>query len=133
MHTDAYHSDCGQAWIAHNDDGSCVDDAPRIGTTAEQAYRALSIAAERIGGNNYSRLMAEHRRRGRSPRTFRMTVTDAHRRVIDAMGDVLAGTITPEQAMAILWEYDVLDQRLGDKLSPFTRRVQHNKRASVRF
>lgn len=82
-------------------------------TPAELTYRALSVAAERIGGNNYSRQIAEHRRAGRSPRTFRFTVTDAHARVVDGMGDVLAGKITPEQAMAILHEYDVFEQRMA--------------------
>ena len=82
-----------------------------ITTTAEQAYRALSIAAEKIGANNYARQIAAHRRAGRSPRTFRFTVTDAHARVVETMPAVLAGKITPEHAMAVLHEYDVLNER----------------------
>lgn len=97
------------ATTGHNRD----DDVPpaKIITTAQQAYRALSIAASKIGANNYARQIAAHRKAGRSPRTFRFTVTDAHRLVVDSMPAVLAGKITPEQAMAVLHEYDVLQQR----------------------
>ena len=83
-------------------------------TTAAQAYRNLSKVADSIGGNNYHRQLAEHLRSGRRRSTFRFTVTDAHRRVVDAMGEVMRGTLTPEQAMAVIHEYEVNEQRFGD-------------------
>lgn len=67
-----------------------------------QAYDALSVAAERIGRNTPLTI-----RRGKP----HFTPTQAHIDVIKAMGDVLSGAITPEEAMALLWEYDVMKQR----------------------
>lgn len=61
-----------------------------------RAYRALSTAAEAVGRNNH--------RQGKG-------VTAEHRMLINAMPDVLAGRIGVDQAMALLHEYDVMQQR----------------------
>lgn len=66
-----------------------------------QAHRALLTAAERIGANNYRKL-------GK-----RFTVTVEHRAVIQASSDVLVGKISVNDAMALLHDYDVMEQRLG--------------------
>lgn len=79
---------------------------------AIQAYKALLRAAERIGENNYKRGLAGHVKAGRVPHTYRYAPSDAHKRVIAASSAVLAGRISPEQAMAILHEHDVFEERL---------------------
>lgn len=73
-------------------------------TTPDQAYRALSAAAERIGRNNY---VSGHGVSG-SRRVRRYTPTSAHLRVVESMYAVMDGSITPEQAMGVLWESEVL-------------------------
>lgn len=89
-----------------------ADSDPRI-----QAYRALQAASERMGRATWAARVAKHGYKkaskfvaGRPADTS--DVTDEHRAVCKAMGDVLAGTISPESAMALLHEYDVLKQRL---------------------
>ncbi len=78
------------------------------------AYRALSIAAERMGYNGYLAASKGHAR----PRNWRpvgiYTPTEAHRDVLEAMPLVLSGEMTPNDAMALLWRQDVMDQRLGE-------------------
>jgi precorrin-3B methylase len=81
----------------------------------KQAYNALEKAAERIGHNNYCQQFKDHIKKGRSKKTFRFTVTEEHKKIIDAMPKVLSGEILPEEAMAMLHEYDVKMQRLGLK------------------
>jgi hypothetical protein len=79
----------------------------------ERAWTALQRAAERIG-------KAEHaagrykvqRRRGKVVRGY--SITEAHQRVIEAMNALGRDKITPEQAMAILHEYDVFQARTRD-------------------
>lgn len=73
------------------------------------AYQALRIAAERIGAGNWTAQLAAHRGRGLP----RFAVTAAHRAVVDAMPAVLAGRMTPEAAMALLWTHDVMRERLA--------------------
>jgi len=92
----------------------------RTNTTAQlSAYAALSKAADRMGRNGFR---SEVKRRkltiyeASQPRkTALYQPTQAHRDVIKAMADVMTESITPEQAMAVLHEYDVLKQRMGDK------------------
>lgn len=78
-----------------------------------QAHRALMKAAEKMGWNNYQAGLAAHVRKGRKKHTYRYTPTEEHERVIKASSDVLKGRITPEQAMAMLHEYDIFKQRMG--------------------
>ena len=40
-------------------------------------------------------------------------IGNARKQVIDTMGELCAGRITPEAAMAVLHEHDVLMQRVG--------------------
>ncbi len=64
----------------------------------DQAYKALQSAAERMGQAEYKRQTSL--RKGRKLTKFSPT-------------SVLAGTITPDEAMALLWDYDVMKQRLA--------------------
>lgn len=79
------------------------------------AFRALSIAAERIAAGNYRAQLDAHRHSGRSAHTFRFAVSAAHRAVVDAMPAVLAGTMTPHAAMDLLHRSDILAERLAGK------------------
>lgn len=78
-----------------------------------QAHRALIRASEKMGWNNYQAGLAAHVRKGRKANTYRYHPTEEHERVIKASSDVLKGKITPEQAMAMLHEYDIFNQRMG--------------------
>jgi hypothetical protein len=60
---------------------------------------------------NGSTQLRRHLRAGRVRHTFRFVVTEAHREVVDAMSKVLSGEITPEQAMGLLWTYEVAKER----------------------
>ena len=82
--------------------------------SAEQSrtYDALSIAAERIGWGNYQAQLAAHLKTRRARSTFKFHVSEAHAAVIDAMPRVLSGAITPEEAMGLLHEHDVLTEKL---------------------
>lgn len=71
-----------------------------------RAYKALRIAAERIGANNYRAGVYNPRQRGG------YSITDAHKDVIEAMRDVLSGAMSPNDAMALLHRSDVEQQRL---------------------
>lgn len=86
---------------------------PTLDPARIRAYRALGKAADRIGLSNYRRGMDAWRRAGKHPLRYRPYVSEAHRRVIDAMSDVLGGRISVEEAMAILHEYDVEKERTG--------------------
>lgn len=77
----------------------------------DQAYRALSAAADRIGMNNYRRDIAKHLKAGRSRNTFRSTVTEAHRNIVNAMSAVLDDKLSVEDAMALIHEYDADRER----------------------
>lgn len=72
----------------------------------ERAYWALSVAAERIGANNYADGTYYVRRKHLYGSPSR-----AHQMVLDAMYGLNDGTVTPEEAMAVLWEPDVLAER----------------------
>lgn len=87
-------------------------------TTPQAVYKALQIAAERIGRNGYQ---AELERRKMTPyQALRWqlkngrsiyTPTGEHCAVVEAMPKVLSGELTPEEAMGLLWQYDVMKQR----------------------
>ena len=77
---------------------------------SDRTYTALQTAAERMAAANYAEQFQQHVKSGRKPSTFRFTVTEAHRAVVDAMG---SWTLTDEEAMALLHEYPVFLQRTG--------------------
>lgn len=87
------------------------------------AYKALEHAAERIAAGAWAEFRAKRKYRYGgsrlvciSPRGYTgplayLVIDSDLKRVQQAMNDVLVGTITPESAMALLWERDVLDKR----------------------
>lgn len=87
-------------------------------TTTQQAYKALQTAAERIGANGYQ---AELERRKMTPyqalrwqlkhKRSIYTPTGEHCAVVEAMSKVLGGEMSVEEAMGLLWQYDVMKQR----------------------
>lgn len=77
------------------------------------AYNALSIAGQRIAENNYRSQMAAHLKKKRKRNTFKFVVTDEHQAVVDAMPKVLSGDLSPNDAMAMLLDYDTFKQRMG--------------------
>lgn len=78
-----------------------------------QTYTALQKAAEKMGLNNYQQQKSEWLKKHKSMKNFRFAVTEAHDKVVKAMPDVLSGKISCEEAMGLLWDYDVKQQRLG--------------------
>ena len=74
-----------------------------------QAYRALSAAAERIGHNKYRAGIGVIKRRGK---VVGFSPTAEHAAVVAAMPKVLGGAISPDEAMALLHDHDVMEQRL---------------------
>lgn len=76
--------------------------------TITQVYRALSTAADRIGANNYRLQRASF-----SGRKFRFHVTPEHREIVEAMPKLLSGAMSPDEAMALLWQYDTMKQRIN--------------------
>lgn len=76
----------------------------------DQTYRALQIAAERIGANNYRAGVGVIRKGGR---VVGFNPTPEHRQVVAAMPKVLTGEMDVNTAMAMLHEHDVMQQRLG--------------------
>ena len=85
-------------------------------TSEEQAYRILSTAAERVGRNNYASQLTAHVKAGKSRRTFRFTVTDAHAKLVQAMADLGRSKITPEEAVAVIhYDYDINQQRFAGR------------------
>ena len=78
----------------------------------KRVYRALSKAAESIGAREYAAgRYRPIRRRGKVVQGY--SISEAHRRVIDTMNGLGRGEITPEEAMAVLHEYDVHSARFG--------------------
>ncbi len=77
----------------------------------KQVHDALKIAAERIGANNYKIQCAQYLKVHKSLSLFRFTVTPEHAELVKAMGDLYSDKITPEDAMALLWQYDTMKQR----------------------
>lgn len=94
------------------------ENSPRWTSQHRQAYRALSIAADRIGKNNYDSgcysapgTKPSQKKTG-TPWRGGYTITEAHRRVIDAMNALLEGTISPDDAMALLhYDYGIDRER----------------------
>lgn len=80
-------------------------------TTALDAYRALFVAADRIGARNYATGNGCHTKTVRGAKVKVYVPTAAHRSVVDAMPAVLAGGITPSDAMSLLWTWDVMTER----------------------
>jgi hypothetical protein len=78
-----------------------------------QTHNALSIAAERIGLNNWKAGRDAHVRAGRKASTYHYTPTQEHSEVVTAMSDLLTGRITAEDAMSLLWQYDTVKQRIA--------------------
>lgn len=72
-----------------------------------QAYDALQTAAERMGRNGY----AAHLKSKRAKQPY--TPTQDHADIVKAMPALLAGTLSPNDAMAMLHEYDTAKQRLS--------------------
>ena len=79
----------------------------------KQTYKALYKAAERMGENNYKKQIIAWKKNHKSIKNFKFTVTAEQRLIVDAMSDLLNNRITCEEAMALLWQYDVMEQRLG--------------------
>ena len=77
---------------------------------SEAVYRALSVAAERMGQNNYKAGMKAHIKACRKASTYRYNPTPEHECVVAAMVDK---DMDDETAMAMLHEYNTLNQRLG--------------------
>lgn len=75
------------------------------------AYRALYDAAEKIGLATGNAQFRAHVKAGRVRRTFRYRPPTSLERLVDAMPAVLGGDITPEQAMGLLWTYEVRKDR----------------------
>jgi hypothetical protein len=82
------------------------DDDPRV-----MADAALGAAAERIGALAGASQMREHLRRGRVRRTFRFTPPQSLVTLVEARPMVLSGQIPPEEAMGLLWGYEVMRDR----------------------
>lgn len=78
-----------------------------------QAFRALMIAAERIGEKNFRRQYERHIDRGRKSSTFRYDPTPAHRLVVETAEKLGLGQITAEEAMAVLHIYEVEQERFS--------------------
>src|SRR5438309_1974924 len=95
---------------------TCPSDVPNCATTPNRAARSLLRAAERIGDHNFAALPEKVRRRVAKVGFVRAGVqwpSEAHRDVIEAAQEVMAGTISPEEAMALLGRSDVEAQRLA--------------------
>ena len=65
----------------------------------QRALNGLRVAAEAIGINNYRKMGKKYH------------VTPTHKHVIDTMGELIEGKITPDMAMAVVHEYDVRKER----------------------
>jgi 6-phosphogluconolactonase (cycloisomerase 2 family) len=76
----------------------------------DQAYMALQKAGERIGAAEFG---AGHykvkRRQGKVIQGY--SISPEHKQVIDALNDLGRFKITPEEAMNVLHEYDVIKAR----------------------
>jgi hypothetical protein len=71
------------------------------------AYRALSVAAEKMGKSGYkAHTVSKYAKHPYTP-------SAEHAEIVKAMPALLSGQITPEEAMALLHQYDTLKQRLA--------------------
>jgi len=69
------------------------------------AHRALSVAADKMGKSGYrAHLASKYAKRPYAP-------SAEHEEIMAAMPLLLSGLITPEEAMALLHQYDTLKQR----------------------
>lgn len=84
------------------------DNDPRV-----MAESALARAAERMAAAGFRQQLEAHLKRGRKRSTFRPNPSQALRDVCAARSKVLGGEITPEQAMALLWQHDTFRERLA--------------------
>lgn len=75
----------------------------------ESTRKALLVAAERIGANNYRKGLADHVRKGRKPHTFRPSVSPIHQEIIEALN----ADADDDSAMALLHTYDADAERFG--------------------
>lgn len=90
-------------------------------STLAQVYNALQTAAQRIARNNaptYLRSAEMNRlpgirRTNQNAGRGAYTITPEHEKIVKAMPALLAGEITPEEAMAMLHEYDTFKQRIA--------------------
>ncbi len=74
-------------------------------SSTARAYRALAHAADRMGKSGHrAHAVSKYRKQPYTP-------TAEHSAIIKAMPALLAGEISPEEAMAMLHEYDTLKQR----------------------
>lgn len=79
----------------------------------DQVYMALQNAAERIGRANRPSYMSQIKR-GRNKQVIQgYHLSDAHEKVVQTMDALMHNKITPEQAMAIVHEYDVSKERFS--------------------
>lgn len=76
-----------------------------------QVYRAMQHAAQQLGLAQYTVQRQQHLKKGRSPKTFRYAVTDAHQQLVNGIHDLMNEKITPEQGMAMLHEHDINKER----------------------
>lgn len=87
-------------------------------TTKQQAYNALSKAAENIGRNNNMQMWQQATSVQRKAALFgKKSVyqpTPEHLQVIRAMRQLQTNEISPDEAMNLLWQQDILKQRLGE-------------------
>lgn len=69
------------------------------------------MAAGKIGANNWKsgRGCITRRRGGRKEKVYQPTA--AHRAVVEAMPALAAGKISPEDATALLWTWEVATER----------------------
>jgi hypothetical protein len=124
-----------EVWAGSGTTGYTLETIPDDSPIA-RTYRALQVAAERMGANNYQAQAREHlakrglanalpTRQARALRSMRFTVTAEHRAIVDAMPRVLRGDLAPEAAMGMLWEHGTRAQRLGPDDPYATRAARH--------
>lgn len=78
----------------------------------EQAYLALDKAAERCAANDFEQQCRAYR----GPRKkFQYNPCQAVRDLVDMMGRLGRFTVTPEEAMGILFTHDVDVLRFGER------------------
>ncbi len=83
-----------------------------IKTKQSQAYYALQTAAKRMGENNYNLQEVAWKKTHKSLKRFRFSVTPEHKEIVDTIGKLMEETISPEDAMTLLWQYDTMKQRM---------------------
>lgn len=73
----------------------------------DSTHAALTLAAERIGLNNYRSGLHKHLKAGRVRNTYRYTPTAEHEAIIKALNE----DWPDDDAMALLHGYETLKQR----------------------